>query len=377
MVSLSSGPTPSGGASEPPLSSKLRQIFLNGVALTIPLLITLMILAFVVNFILQTISPIVEFLSTEFGVGSNISPLVMELLAIATLIVLVFVIGLVAETRSGNGFERVFDTMMARIPGVGSVYTSFNEMTELLLSNDTESFREVKLVEFPQEGSYSIAFVTASAPPSIGESTGHDDVMTLFMPLAPNPVMGGYVIHVPSERVYDVDLSVEEGIRSIVTSGVATGERDSERLDGELLDLKGIRKQARNGVEDIGAWGTQTVDDLSALTGDAAADLRKQARREFAAVHSELDEDEMDEREAVRHYMLNRTHESGTHPETTLSSDESLEKSSEESLEVSPEESLDDSFDTADRTERNRPAEGEGTDGEAAGTESQADGDQS
>ena len=361
MVSLSSGPTPSGGDPGPPLSSKLRQIFLNGVALTIPLLITLMILAFVVNFILQTISPVVAFVSSEFGVGSNISPLVMELLAIATLVVLIFVIGLVAESRSGDGFERVFDTMMARIPGVGSVYTSFNEMTELLLSNDAESFREVKLVEFPQEGSYSLAFVTASAPPSIGDSTGHDDVMTLFMPLAPNPVMGGYVIHVPSERVYDVDLSVEEGIRSIVTSGVATGERDPETPGGELLGLDGIRKQARNGMEDIGEWGTQTVDGLSDLTGDAAQDLRKQARREFAAVHPELDEDEIDEQAAVRHYMLNRTHESGAAPETTLS----------------PDESLDESGDAADPGGANRPTEQDSAAGDAAENDSQTDGEKS
>lgn len=307
MVLLSSGPTPSGGESYSDLSARLRGIFLNGAALTIPLLITVIVLAFVVNFILQTISPIVSFLNSQFGIGGDLTQVELELLAVFTLIAMVFVIGLVAETRSGETLERVFDTVMARIPGVGSIYTSFNEMTELLLSNDTESFREVKLVEFPREGSYSLAFVTADAPPTIGDATGHDDVRTLFMPLAPNPVMGGYVIHVPADRVYDVDLTVEEGIRSIVTSGVATGQTGPDPATGDLVDLKAIRRQARHGVADLGEWGTRTVNDLSDLTGDAAEDLRRQARREFAALHPEIDESEVDDEQAVRHYMLNRT----------------------------------------------------------------------
>jgi uncharacterized membrane protein len=308
MVLLSSGPVPDVGGSGTAFSETVRQVFITGAALTIPILITVMILAFVVNFILQAISPVVDVLSRRFGVGSDLTSLQLELLAVLTLVALVFAIGLIAETRSGSGFERAFDTLMARIPGIGSVYASFNEMTELLLSNDAESFREVKLVEFPRDGSYSLAFVTADSPPAIGDTTGHDDVTTLFMPLAPNPVMGGYVIHVSDDRVYDVDLTVEEGIRSIVTSGVATGERSDEEPPEELVDLEGIREQARDGVGGLSAWGTRTVDDLSDLTGDAAEDLREQARREFAAIHPDIDESEADE-EAVRHYMLEETGE--------------------------------------------------------------------
>ncbi|MFB6139752.1 MAG: DUF502 domain-containing protein [Halosimplex sp.] len=306
MVVLSSGPGLDTGETRAALADRLRQVFLTGAALTIPLLITVIVLAFVVNFVLRAISPVVAVLSSQFGIGANLSPLVMKLLAIVTLIALVFVVGLVAEARSGDGFERVFDTLMARIPGIGSVYTSFNEMTELLLSNDAESFREVKLVEFPREGSYSLAFVTAESPPTIAETTDHDDVTTLFMPLAPNPVMGGYVIHVSTERVYDVDLTVEEGIRSIVTSGVATGQSETAATE-ELMDLERVREQARDGVEDIGAWGTRTVGDLSDLTGEAARDLREQARRELAAMHPDLDESEIDDEAVVRHYMLSRT----------------------------------------------------------------------
>ncbi|MFC7195248.1 DUF502 domain-containing protein [Halosimplex aquaticum] len=150
MVLLSSAPA--SGKSGPTLGGKIRQILISGAALTIPLVITVMILVFVINFILRAISPVVKVANEVFGIGQNVDPLTMKLLAIATFVGMVFVLGLVAETRSGDEFERIFDTAMARIPGIGSLYTSFNEMTELLLSNDAQSFREVKLVEFPDRG---------------------------------------------------------------------------------------------------------------------------------------------------------------------------------------------------------------------------------
>ncbi|WP_459193914.1 DUF502 domain-containing protein [Halosimplex sp. J119] len=317
MVLLSSAPA--SDEPRPTLGAKIRQVLISGAALTIPLVITVMILVFVINFILRAITPVVEIANKYFDIGQNVDPLTMKLLAIATFVGMVFVLGLVAETRSGNQLERVFDTAMARIPGVGSVYTSFNEMTELLLSNDAESFREVKLVEFPRSESYSLAFVTAESPPTVADTTGHEDMTTLFMPMAPNPVMGGYVIHVSTEHVYDVDLSVEEGIRSIVTSGVATGDSGRPDADEEFASLDAIRQQARDGMHDIGVWGTQTVDDLSDFTGQAADDIREQAYREFAAIHPDLDESAVEDEEEVRHYMLDQF-EDGDGAESTVGS---------------------------------------------------------
>jgi hypothetical protein len=140
-------------------------------------------------------------------------------------------------------------------------------MAQLLLSNDTQSFQEVKLVQFPVEGSYAMAFVTARAPGVVEDATDTEGMTTLFLPMAPNPVMGGHVVHVSNDRVYDVDLTVEEGIRSIVTSGVATGESTTVERDGKLVDLGAIRDQALDGVEEV---TTQARTFAGADDGDAA-----------------------------------------------------------------------------------------------------------
>ena len=200
---------------------RLRSAFLTGFAVTIPLIVTLLVLGFVVNFLTSTVTPFVGIVDSTFGTG-GLPEVVVEGAVLGVALVTIIVIGLVAEQNPADGsIERTVHQLMSRVPGVGSVYRSVDEMSELLLNSDTESFQEVKLVQFPTQGSFSVAFVTADTPESIEDATETDGMTTLYLPMAPNPVMGGHVLHVANERVYDVDMSVEAGIQSIVTSGVA------------------------------------------------------------------------------------------------------------------------------------------------------------
>ncbi|MFB6084284.1 MAG: DUF502 domain-containing protein [Halorientalis sp.] len=200
---------------------RLRSALLTGFAVTIPLIVTLLVLGFVVNFLTSTVTPFVGVVNAVFGT-EWLPSIVIEAAVLAVALLVILVIGLVAEQSPANGsIERSINQVIARIPGIGSLYRSVDEMSELLLNSDTESFREVKLVEFPDRDSYAVAFVTADTPEVIETATGGDEMTTLYLPMAPNPVMGGHVIHVPNERVFDVDMTVEEGLESIVTSGVA------------------------------------------------------------------------------------------------------------------------------------------------------------
>lgn len=200
----------------------LRESLVTGAAITLPLAVTLLVLSFVVNFLSNALSPIS---STAVGSLPIQSELLIQAVTVLVLLGIMFLVGFLAEyTTSSSSVGQQFDGFMESIPGIGSVYTSFNEMSELLLDSDTDSFQDVKLVQYPVEGSYTVAFKTADTPATLESNTGEDEMTTLFMPMAPNPVMGGFVIHVSTDRVVDTDMTVEEGIRSIVTSGVAIGE---------------------------------------------------------------------------------------------------------------------------------------------------------
>jgi uncharacterized membrane protein len=156
-------------------------------------------------------------------VGPQTPALVIELLALAVLAAVTLVVGYAADRRRSDRLANAFHATVEALPGIGTVYGTFNQMTDLLAEGGTEAFREVKLLEYPTEGSYVTAFVTAESAAPIANVVG-DGAVTLFVPMAPNPVMGGFVVHADPQRVHDVDLTVEQGIQSIVTSGVATAE---------------------------------------------------------------------------------------------------------------------------------------------------------
>ncbi|WP_424016575.1 DUF502 domain-containing protein [Halorientalis pallida] len=206
---------------------KLRQWFVTGAALIVPLVVTLLVIAFVLNFISNTLDPLVD--AARFvGVGPQLQELVLEAAAIFVLVALVVLLGFLADITERN-FATVFHTAIEVVPGVGGLYRSFRRMSDVFVESNTESFQEVKLVEFPSEGSYSLAFLTADTPDVIQDSAGELEMQTLFMPLAPNPVMGGFLIHLPPDRVHEIGMTVEEAVEAIVTSGVSVDISDRNR----------------------------------------------------------------------------------------------------------------------------------------------------
>ena len=205
----------------------LRASLLTGTAIVLPVLLSLIVLLFAINFLSGLLDPFVVPIRETFGVGQGQAGPVLRMVTAAVLVFVVFLVGAFAQSGYGGGrLERSIDSTMRRIPAIGSVYDSLSQLSQMMLTSDTQSFREVKMVEYPREGSYSVAFVTADTPDFVAETTGEADLVTLFMPMGPNPFMGGFIIHVEADRVYDVDLTVEEGISSIVSFGVAMDDDD-------------------------------------------------------------------------------------------------------------------------------------------------------
>jgi uncharacterized membrane protein len=216
------------------LYGSLRSALLTGVAVVVPILITLYVLTVAVDVLTQVLQPFVEALERS-GVQSGESLLIVQLVAAALLFWLTLMIGIVANFQRGQRAISYFDVLVERLPGIGGVYKSFRKMSDVLLESDTENFQSVVLVEFPTSDSYTLGFETTTTPEEIEAAAGEDGMKTLFLPLAPNPVMGGHLAHIPEERVFEVDMTVEEGMRTIVTTGVAAVEPGQEGLSQEEM----------------------------------------------------------------------------------------------------------------------------------------------
>jgi uncharacterized membrane protein len=268
---------PDDSGSEGPTSPKevVRRSLITGTAIILPLGVTLLVLGFVANSISGQLDPVTNAIQNSQFVAQDTEELLIELVTLAALVTVILVLGFLAEfTERGTKLGQQFDELMAALPGIGSVYTSFDEMSDIMLDSDTDSFQDVKLVEYPGDDSYTVAFKTAETPSVIERGVGQEDMVTLFMPMAPNPVMGGFVIHVSRDRVVDIDLTVEQGIRSIVTSGVAIGGEDVPEHRGlteaEMKRLAGDEQPVRR-TTTAGRGDDSTEERRRAEYDDAVA----------------------------------------------------------------------------------------------------------
>ena len=217
---------------------QLKTKFLTGIAVVIPLAVSAWVLLSLATFVGGVLSPISGILS-ESGVESGTVVIIIQVLSVVFIAIVVLVIGTIAQRQVGENIITAVDNYVTRIPGIGSVYQTTRQMSDLVLdpNEDGAQFREVKLVEFPVEDAYTLAFLTSESPPESIETaanriTGDDSeaYQTVFLPMAPNPVMGGHLTHVPVSRIEDVEMTVEQAVQYILTTGIVNADASSERV---------------------------------------------------------------------------------------------------------------------------------------------------
>ncbi|ELY59384.1 hypothetical protein C491_06228 [Natronococcus amylolyticus DSM 10524] len=211
------------------VSERPKRWLVNGIILTIPLVVTLLVLLVVIDFVLGILSPIVA--GVQYVWPNEPPRIVIQLTTLASLVGFFLVIGFAAEHTPGKRVSKQVHATVETIPGVSVLYESVRRASDILVDDETDQFKEVKLVEFPHDDAYMFGFLTADTPLEIEETVGDEEMMTIMVPLGPNPTTNGYVMHVSAEHVYDVDVTVEEAVRSIATLGVSVDELGTETAD--------------------------------------------------------------------------------------------------------------------------------------------------
>ncbi|QLK24737.1 DUF502 domain-containing protein [Natrinema zhouii] len=203
---------------------RVKRWLINGIVITIPLVATLLVVMVVLNFIRNAISPVTAGV-TYLWADEPPAP-VIEFVTLLSLLSVFLLVGLIAEHTPGKYLSKRVHAVMETIPGVSTVYESIRRASKLLVEDDTDQFEDVKLVEFPHDGAYMLGFLTAETPAVVEASVNKTEMVTIMVPLAPNPATNGFVMHMPIENVHEIDLTVEEAFRSIATLGVAEDSLD-------------------------------------------------------------------------------------------------------------------------------------------------------
>jgi uncharacterized membrane protein len=200
----------------------LKKYLITGLLIWLPLAVTLWIIDFVVTTMDRTVLLLPEGWRPEVVFGLHLPGfgLVMSVLVI-------LVTGILARNFLGQRLLRWWEGLLGRIPIVNSIYSSVKQVSDTMLAQKGNAFRKVVLVEFPQRGQWTMAFVVGSPGERLGPLVGPEKV-TVYVPTAPNPT-SGYVIMADPAELRDLDVSVDEAFKFHVSLGVVTPSDSGRR----------------------------------------------------------------------------------------------------------------------------------------------------
>ncbi len=142
--------------------------------------------------------------------------------ALLTLLVLLLT-GMAAANIMGQRLVQWWEALLSRIPIVRSIYSSVKQVSDTLLAPDGHSFRRAVLVEFPQRGQWTVAFVVGAPSERVAGGLAAEQLL-VYVPTAPNPT-SGYTLLVRPDEVRELDMSVDEALKFVISLGVAGAEQ--------------------------------------------------------------------------------------------------------------------------------------------------------
>ena len=193
----------------------MKKYLITGVLIWIPLVITIWVLSLVVTTMDHTLLLLPESWRPASWIGVNIPGF-----GVLLTLVVIFLTGMFAANILGQRMVQFWESALARIPVVKTIYTSVKQVSDTLFSSKGEAFRKAVLVRFPQNGSWTVGFLTGAPGPELARRLQGEHI-SVFVPTTPNPT-SGYMLIVPKADTMELDMSVDEALKYVISMGVAT-----------------------------------------------------------------------------------------------------------------------------------------------------------
>jgi uncharacterized membrane protein len=217
--------------------SRLRTYFFAGVLVTAPIGITLYLAWLIIDFIDNQVTPLIP---ARYNPESYLPFSIPGLGLIVAAIVLTF-IGAFTAGLLGRWVVGLSERLMARMPVIRNVHSALKQILETVLAQQSKAFRQVVLIEYPRRGIWAIGFLTGDTVGEVQNVT-EDDTVNVFLPTTPNPT-SGFLLFVPREDCHVLSMTVEEGIKMVVSGGIVTppdrrpkAERDTPTIPAATPD---------------------------------------------------------------------------------------------------------------------------------------------
>lgn len=191
---------------------KLRNYFISGLLFWIPLGLSIVVIKFFLELVNNIIPP--QYLP------ENIFDLDKTIPGSGIVIVLLIIIitGALVNNFIGRKAIKLWDKLLNKIPGFRGIYKSIKKLSDTVLSASGDSFKKAVLVQYPRKGMWTIAFQAGSYHGEVEKNIG-EDIVNIYVPTTPNPT-SGFFIMMPKKDVIDLDMSVDEAFKLIISTGV-------------------------------------------------------------------------------------------------------------------------------------------------------------
>jgi uncharacterized membrane protein len=196
----------------------IRRTFLTGLLILIPLFVTYALIAFLFNIFTNASAPLMKglFRILDLNRYSWTDPLVPFINFLLSLAV-IFLLGLFGTNFLGRRILQVLDALILRLPLVKSIYGAVKQMVDTF-QTPRRGFQRVVLIQYPSRGLWTMGFVSSERRDTMNLMAS-PTILTVYIPTTPNPTTG-YLVMVKPEEVVDVDYTVEEAFKFIISSGI-------------------------------------------------------------------------------------------------------------------------------------------------------------
>jgi uncharacterized membrane protein len=202
----------------------MKRYFITGLLIWVPLGLTAWVLKFLIGTMDQSLLLLPDSLQPDRLLG-------MDIPGIGTVLTLlvVFITGLLTANIIGQKLVSFWEGVLWRIPVVKSIYWGIKQVSDTIFSSQGEAFRKALLVQYPREGAWTIAFMTGQPG---GDVINHleGEYISVYVPTTPNPT-SGFFLMMPKSDVIELDMSVDEALKYIISMGVVPPNESNKNLD--------------------------------------------------------------------------------------------------------------------------------------------------
>jgi len=220
--------------------TSLRNNFITGLAVVLPVAVTIWAVWSFVGFVDASVLP---FVPAKYNPLTYID---MNVRGLGVIFFLVFttIIGSMTKGIFGRSLVRTAEGLVDRMPVVRTIYNALKQITETVVNQSNNSFEEACLVEYPRKGIWAVAFISTKTSGELLTKSKQTDMTSVFLPTTPNPT-SGFLLFVPTADVVKLDMSVEEAAKLVISAGLVMPPSKQEKTAGKAKTARTKKAAAK------------------------------------------------------------------------------------------------------------------------------------